>query len=106
MAEKTKVNGKWVYDDDDGRTIVDMSGVERRNLLIPRFPKGDEPSEPKEAFAGDEAPRQDRPWEDRSLSKSETRSFIFGTLSAGLLLVLIFILGGAALIGLILLIGK
>ena len=97
MANKTKVNGKWVYDDDDGRTIADMSGVERRNLIIPRFPKRED-TEP----ASEEPVRQDRPWEDKSLSKSETRSYIFGTLSAGLLVVLIFLVCGAAFIGLLL----
>ena len=101
MANKTKINGKWVYDDDDGRTIADMNGVERRNLIIPRFPKADEPETSDEGQV-----QRDRPWEDKSLSKSETKSFIFGTLSAGLLLVLIFLLGGAAVIGLILWIGK
>ena len=29
---------KRVYEDDDGRTIADMSGVEGPSLLVPRSP--------------------------------------------------------------------
>ena len=30
---------KRFYEDDDGRTIADMSGIEPQPLLIPRIPK-------------------------------------------------------------------
>jgi len=140
MAEKEKK--KRIYDDDDGRTIADMSGVRRRNLFMPnRY--DDEVSEPIEPFrreegdesgsgepavnaepitgggsasassAGPEYVEEDgvimepgeagkfRPWEQRE-TKGENAAWVLGALSAGLLLVLIFIVAGAIVIGLML----
>ena len=117
----------WLADDDDGRTIADMSGVRRRNILIPHpFPDGEEaaaPDDPEPSAAGQaEAPvrtknrvvEQDgrimdeaeavgfRPWEERSADKEETRGAILGALGAGMLLVGIFIVAGGLLIALML----
>lgn len=134
MANRHKENGKWVYDDDDGRTIADMSGVRHRNIMMPnRF--DDEIAEPidsqladevKEGAACDQIPggrpetdpgaepafvEEDgvimepgeagnfRPWEQRE-TKSENAAWVFGALSAGLLLVLIFVAAGALIISL------
>ena len=85
------------YPDDDGRTIVDMSGLERAPMLLPRRPKaGPPPAEP---------PASDRPWEDRRISRETRRGLIGGALSAALLIALAFILGLGLVIGLIVLLG-
>ncbi|MBQ6425195.1 MAG: hypothetical protein IJJ92_00125 [Clostridia bacterium] len=112
----------WLSDDDDGRTIADMSGVRRRNLWIPhRFHDDAPPSRDEEA--SDDAPEPEhkrnrvveengqimdeaeaknfRPWEERKLNREETRSYIFGATAAGLLLVGIFIAAGWLLIHLL-----
>ena len=115
----------WLADDDDGRTIVDMSGLEHKNLLFPRRPLRDEEEVPGEAYeaAEEAAPKRRgrrknrvveedglimdeaeaagyRPWEQSSdgLDKKELRSFILGATAAGLLLVTIFIAAGGLLI--------
>ncbi len=90
-----KKNGK--YEDDDGRTVADMSGVERRYLFgFAPFRKS------PDRKGGEDEAQDDRPWEDKSLSREETGHFILGALGAGLLIVLIFI-GAAALFLLLLL---
>ncbi len=92
MARKRKN-----YDDDDGRTIADMSGVSRPQLFTARRDKSEaaRPAVPEED-AGD------RPWEDKSLSKQERWWFIFGALKAALLIALAFIAGLGLVIWLIL----
>lgn len=85
------------YPDDDGRTIVDMSGLERTPLLLPRRPKADPP--PAEPAAAD------RPWEDQGVSRETRRGLIGGALAAALLIALAFILGLGLVIGLIVLLG-
>ncbi|MBR0542285.1 MAG: hypothetical protein IJK26_08785 [Clostridia bacterium] len=93
MAEKKR------YDDDDGRTIADMSGIERTPMLVPKFPKAkSSQSEAENAEASDE-----RPWEQQGLSKQERRSFIFGAMSATALIALLFIAAGAIAIALFIL---
>lgn len=86
---------KRVYDDDDGRTVADMSGVERTPLMVPHLPD-------KKADAPDSAEQPDRPWE-QNLTKSERRSFVLGAMSASLLIALIFIVVFAIAIALIML---
>ena len=75
MARKKKV-----YDDDDGRTIVDMSGVTRPNLLgiQPRYM--DEPA-PKREEA-----KPERPWEDDSIQRGERSALVGGAMKASLLI--------------------
>lgn len=79
------------YDDDDGRTIVDMSGVERTPLFIPRPPKAAGAGSAEEPEDG----KKDRPWEkgQSSLSREERRWYILGALKAALLIALVFIVG-------------
>ncbi|MBO4338898.1 MAG: hypothetical protein K5755_05695 [Clostridiales bacterium] len=73
------------YDDDDGRTVVDMSGVENpHSLFMPRFPKKEKPK-------GEEITPEDRPWENFEMSKGERRSFVLGAMSASALIAFIFI---------------
>ena len=93
---------KKQYSDDDGRTIADMSGVERNPLIIPRFPKKAQ-NEPKNAEITDV---EDRPWENNDLSKEERRSVIFGAMSASALIALLFIVAGAVAIALFILLTK
>ena len=74
---------KREYDDDDGRTIVDMSQVSRPHLYTAPRPQNEFPKSEKKA------PRrtvsEDRPWEDTSMTKSERRMYILGALKAVLL---------------------
>ncbi len=76
------------YEDDDGRTIADMSEVEGPSLFIPRFPGKNkaEHSDPKGS------PTQP------GLSRGEQWMFVLGALKAALLVALPFILGFALLI--------
>ncbi len=85
---------KRVYDDDDGRTVADMSGVERTPLIVPRLPdrKNDAP---------ESAEQPDRPWEQQTLTKGERRSVVLGAMSASVLIALIFIVVFAIAIALI-----
>ena len=83
---------KKTYDDDDGRTIADMSGVAPQPLLIPgRSSGGRKPAPPADP---DQAPA-DRPWEEEQdkLSREDRRLYILGALKAALLIALVFILG-------------
>ena len=70
---------KRVYDDDDGRTIADMSGVERQRIIVPRLPKND-----------GEQPQSERPKEQK-ISKGEERAYVFGALGAALLIGAVFV---------------
>ena len=73
------------YEDDDGRTVADMSEVHRRNLFVPRRNPHQE-STKREIENNESTANQNPP-----LNRKETRSFIFGALSAGLLIALVFI---------------
>ena len=124
MAEENK-RPYWLDDDDDGRTIADMSGVRRRNLLFPhRFEdemmtsREDEAEEEtmlempvkeknrvveENGRIMDEAEANNyRPWEEKSLDREETGAWILGATAAGLMLVGIFIVAGWLLIQLML----
>ena len=73
-------------EDDDGRTVADMSGVgDQPSLFIPRRSLSDDPSE----NSGENAPR---------LTREEKRTVIGAALRAGLLIALVFIAAGALLI--------
>jgi len=89
---------KKQYDDDDGRTIVDMSGVESpSSLFLPRIPRKEEtPSQT------DENSSQERPWEKTELSKQERRTVVLGAMSASALIAGIFIAAAAIAIAVML----
>ena len=72
------------YDDDDGRTVADMSGLERPSLLglSPRR-REEKPAQAKQ---------------DLQLDRSERRAMVRGALSAGLLIAGVFALSFALLI--------
>ena len=77
MARKEK---HW--EDDDGRTIADMSQVKRPSLFgnLPgsAYQREEQPEEREEA-------KKSPPWVDNSLSKQDRHAFFFGTMKASLL---------------------
>jgi len=78
---------KREYADDDGRTIADMSGVERPSLWGVRPPE----ERTKPPASPPAPPEEDRPWEDASMGPEERRMYVLGALKAGLLIALVFI---------------
>lgn len=82
-----KKKEKKKYDDDDGRTIADMSGVDHPAAFFPKIPGDSDVSKKKPESCRDD----ERPWEDNSLSKEERRAYILGALGAALLIAAIFI---------------
>ncbi|MBQ7595076.1 MAG: hypothetical protein IJU45_00255 [Clostridia bacterium] len=75
--------------EDDGRTVADMSGIERQPLILPRLPK-----KAKNEHAETE---NENPWEENGMNKGERRAFISGAMTAALLVGLVF----AAAIGIV-----
>ena len=76
------------YEEDDGRTIADMSGIERQPTFLPHFHRK------RSDFSAPDAPRaNDRPWESAAgeLTREERNAAIRGALKA-------YILAAAALI--------
>ena len=88
---------KKVYDDDDGRTIADMSGLDFPGAFSFR---GVRPKKPEPEGKGDQPETDDRPWEAQmgQLSKSERRMAILGALKAAMLIALAYIAGLGLLI--------
>ena len=72
---------KKKYDDDDGRTIADMSGLERPNMIMPQFGHPKNKNQTKATSDGN----------NTDLSREERRSYIGGALLAALLITAIFI---------------
>ena len=71
------------YEDDDGRTVVDMSGVERPNLFTPRIPSQEAKS---------------RDWERERRAKPERETLdrrwaILGMLKAAFLIIIPYAVG-------------
>ena len=85
--------------EDDGRTIVDMSGVDRRTPLGYIRAEG----RAKREDTPDAGPK--RPWEDASLSRTERLAVIRGALAAALGITGIFGAAAAVVIWLILRVG-
>ena len=85
------------YDDDDGRTIVDMSGVERPSMFG-HFPASKE----NRAFKAPEEKKPHRPWEESGWNRSERGAAVRGALSAALLIGLAYIVGLGLLIAILL----
>ena len=73
--------------EDDGRTIADMSGVERRNLLLPRRPPREEPPAPARE---ESEPSSERPWEEKSMSRQDRRAYILAALGSALAIAAVF----------------
>lgn len=79
------------YDDDDGRTIADMSGIEQPGMFIPH-------SFPQETSPDDSCESEERPWESSPMPKGERFAWVTGALMAALLIGLVFLLGIGAVI--------
>ena len=80
------------YEEDDGRTIADMSGIERQPTFLPHFHRK------RSDFSAPDAPRaNDRPWESAAgeLTREERNAAIHGALKAGLLIAGVYILAAA-----------
>ncbi len=77
---------------DDGRTVVDMSGVERAPLLLPRLRKNEKKEMIREH--GEDSEEQDQPWlaEQGKLNKQERRWFIGGALGATAAIAVVYII--------------
>ena len=69
------------FDDDDGRTIVDMSEVDPMPVLLPRFRR-----------------RKDEPTSEHEMSKEDRRAVMLGAIGAVLLIGGVFIVAGAIVI--------
>ena len=82
-----------IYEDDDGRTIADMSGIEPQPLLVPRIHRRRDRAD----FREPDAPAEnDRPWDmSGELSREERNAAIGGALKAGLLIGGVFLAAGA-----------
>ena len=72
---------KKTYDDDDGRTVVDMSEVDPMPVLLPRFRR-----------------RKDEPTSEHEMSKEDRRAVMLVAIGAVLLIGGIFIVAGAIVI--------
>ena len=88
---------KKVYDDDDGRTIADMSGLDFPGAFSFR---GVRPKKPEPEREGNRSETNDRPWEAQKdqFSKSERRMAILGALKAAMLIGAAYIVGLGLLI--------
>ncbi len=82
---------KKSYDDDDGRTVADMSGIERQPMIVPDL------SRLKRDKGGD-AENPDTEPKDVSLDKEQRRAFIGGAMTAAIAVGGIFVAAGALLI--------
>ncbi len=90
------------YEDDDGRTIADMSSLGKWPMLGSLFIRIP-PDRRKERKSGADADADAAPQEPLVLTRKERRYAIFGAMGAGLLIGLIFIGGLIAVILLMLL---
>ena len=84
---------KRVYDDDDGRTVADMSGIERQPLLLPRF---------RRRQRDGEGPDTDAPASEDEWSREDRRAVLVGSIGAVLLIGVVFLAAAAAVIALML----
>lgn len=91
MARRNKV-----YDDDDGRTIADMSDVSGPSMFLPRKSGRKKPMMEQEESSGSQ-----QEWDPK-----DRRIYVFGALRAALLIALVYAVGFALIIGLLLLIWK
>jgi|LSQX01.3.fsa_nt_gb hypothetical protein len=82
---------KKFYDDDDGRTIADMSGLDRPPMFIPKFPKRD--SSEKNHEITERAETNERPWENNEMPREERKAYVLGALKATLIIVGVFLAG-------------
>lgn len=89
---------KREYDDDDGRTIADMSDVETPSGFIGGGFRNKASNSSPEDTSHHEIPHIE-------MSNKDRRIWIFAAMKAGLLVAFSYIIGAVLLIGLILLLG-
>ncbi len=91
MAKRNKV-----YDDDDGRTIADMSDVAGPSMFLPRRSGRHQKPQVQDQPS---APESD--WEPK-----DRRMYVLGALRAALFIALVYAVGFGLVIGLLILIWK
>ena len=85
---------KRVYEDDDGRTIADMSGVSGPSMFLPKTKR--------QELEQVERSRKIRP-EDQ-MNRQERRMYILGALKATLMIGAVYLVGFGLIVGLLVLI--
>ncbi len=86
----------YIHDDDDGRTVADMSGINRQPLFLPRMPGGFGQGEGRRAAPSEPMARQPS-WVDDTPSREEQLWAMLGALKAAMLIGLAFV-GGLGLV--------
>jgi len=89
------------YEDDDGRTVADMSGIERPSIF-----RHHRPDRAVKHIVEDAERKSKRPWEESGWNREERRAAMSGALASALLIAAAYILGLGALIALIYFAGK
>ena len=87
---------KKQYDDDDGRQIADMSGVNSNLMAFWFVPKHRRSRIPKHMLK--EESKQEQVVDMPPLTKAESRAMMFQAMFASLLIALVFIAGAALFI--------
>jgi hypothetical protein len=82
------------YDDDDGRTIADMSGVQRDSMFLPRSLKKH----------GTFAEKEEEEATEPQYTNEQRRTAVGGALTAAMLIAGVFIGAGAIVIAILTLI--
>ena len=82
------------YDDDDGRTIADMSGVQRDSMFLPRSLKQH----------GTFAEKEEEEATETQYTNEQRRTAVGGALTAAMLIAGVFIGAGAIVIAILTLI--
>lgn len=84
-----------VYEDDDGRTVADMSDISRQPSLLQSLRGARAEKRPPR----EDRPAPDRPWESQEkLSPELQRAAIWGALKAALLIGAVYIAAAAVII--------
>lgn len=83
------VRKKRHYEDDDGRTVADMSGIGRQPLFRP---SGSQPRR-GEGWPAEERGQGPREGEQEPLTREQRRWYILGALKAALLIAGVFLVG-------------
>ena len=103
------------WDDDDGRVIADMSGIERPRFIVPKMRDRKSSAERSRTASAEqesdsmqrglkEQAIKERSWESESeFTPQERRMYVLGALKAAILIALAFIVGLGAAVWLMLL---
>lgn len=83
-----------VYEDDDGRTIADMSGVSRPSAFLPRREKAPRQENREDSQKGGFLIEENT----QPFTREERRMYIFAALRASMLIAGAFIVGLGAVI--------